>query len=84
MTTASATGHTAATPGALARAVGVAGAGLRRASGALRQWLRGATGARKYESYLRHAAKCGDQPLTEQEFYLDDVRRKYSKPNRCC
>ena len=54
------------------------------AAGALRQWFRGATGAQKYESYLRHAEKQGDRPLTEEEFYLDDMRRKYSRPNRCC
>lgn len=82
MSAASETGHAAS--GALGRAAGVAAAGLRRAAGALRQWLRGATGAQKYESYLLHAAKCGDTPLTEQEFYLDDMQRKYSKPNRCC
>jgi len=72
------------TPRILGGTLAYALASFRRAAGALRQWMRGATGAQKYESYLRHAAKCGDQPLTEQELYLDDVQRKYSKPNRCC
>jgi hypothetical protein len=56
----------------------------RQASHALRAWLRGATGGQRYESYLRHASKCGHKPLSEAEFYLDDEERKYSRPNRCC
>jgi uncharacterized short protein YbdD (DUF466 family) len=78
----SARGH--ADQGMLGRAASSAAAGLQRAASSLGQWLRGATDAQKYENYLRHAKKQGDQPLTEQEFYLDDMRRKYSKPNRCC
>lgn len=70
--------------GALRRAVGTAASAMREAASALRQWLRGATDGQKYENYLRHAAKCGEQPLTEREFYLDDQQRKFSKPNRCC
>jgi hypothetical protein len=74
----------AASPRALGRAVGAAFRALREAAGALRQRLRAATDGQKYESYLRHAAKCGEQPLSECEFYLDDQQRKYSKPHRCC
>jgi uncharacterized short protein YbdD (DUF466 family) len=73
-----------ANPGTLGRAVGAASAALRGAACALRQWLRGATDGQKYESYLRHAAKCGEKPLSEREFYLDDQKRKYSRPSRCC
>ena len=57
---------------------------LRDAANALLLWFRGATGAQQYESYLRHAEKQAGPPLSEKEFYLDDVRRKYSRPNRCC
>jgi uncharacterized short protein YbdD (DUF466 family) len=71
---------TAILRGAFLRAVEQA----REAAAALRSWLRGATGAQKYESYLRHTSKCGQKPLSEHEFYLDDVKRKYSRPNRCC
>jgi len=66
------------------RGLGEVAEALRDVANAVRSWLRGATGSTKYESYLRHAAKCGHQPLSEQEFYLEDVKRKYSRPNRCC
>jgi len=57
---------------------------LRRTSGALWQWLRGAAGDQAYESYLRHAEKVPGRPLTAKEFYQDQLQRKYSRPNRCC
>ncbi len=57
----------------------------RRALAALlsRAWraVRVATGDAAYETYLAHA---GDAPLSREAFYLDALRRRYSRPNRCC
>jgi uncharacterized short protein YbdD (DUF466 family) len=47
----------------------------------LRQW----SGDSAYETYLacakRQAAK---KPLSATEFYVEQLNRKYSRPNRCC
>jgi hypothetical protein len=51
---------------------------------ALREWWRGASGAYAYDCYLNHAEKSRSKRLTAQEFYLDEIERKYSRPNRCC
>ncbi len=48
------------------------------------QWLRGFTGDTAYESYLRHVGDGSAPRLTAEEFYLDDMQRKYTRPNRCC
>jgi hypothetical protein len=43
-----------------------------------------------YENYLRslqrNAVACGENPapLSQDEFYLDSLRRRYSKISRCC
>jgi Selenoprotein, putative len=57
---------------------------IRRAAGAVWQWLRGFTGDTAYEGYLRHASECPGKQLTAEEFYLDDIERKFTRPNRCC
>jgi hypothetical protein len=57
---------------------------IRRAAGAVWQWLRGFTGDTAYEGYLRHASECSGKQLTAEEFYLDDIERKFTRPNRCC
>jgi uncharacterized short protein YbdD (DUF466 family) len=54
------------------------------AGSALWQWLRGASGEHAYECYLHHAEKHADEPLTAEQFYLDNIDRKYTRPNRCC
>jgi uncharacterized short protein YbdD (DUF466 family) len=72
-------------------------AGVGFDSVALRQWLerlvrqmwrgiREWCGDAAYESYLRsrrtrRAAGC---PLTAKEFYVEQLERRYSRPNRCC
>jgi len=47
----------------------------------LRQW----SGDSAYETYLacvqRQSAK---KPLSPAEFYVEQLNRKYSRPNRCC
>ncbi len=48
----------------------------------LREWC----GDSAYERYLRsRATHCvGCDTLTPAEFYLDQLNRRYSRPNRCC
>ncbi|HYL85397.1 MAG TPA: CstA-like transporter-associated (seleno)protein [Candidatus Angelobacter sp.] len=48
----------------------------------LREWC----GDAAYESYLRsRAARSGSGgKLSRSEFYVDQLERRYSRPNRCC
>lgn len=47
----------------------------------LREWC----GDAAYEKYLQRARREGSgPPLTATEFYLEQMNRKYSRPNRCC
>ena len=55
---------------------------LRDALRALWRRVREWSGDAAYETYL---ARAGDQPrLTREAFYLDSLRRRYSRPSRCC
>ncbi len=55
---------------------------LRRFWRGLREWC----GDSAYERYLRSAngksASC--HTLTAEEFYVEQLNRRYSRPNRCC
>jgi uncharacterized short protein YbdD (DUF466 family) len=49
----------------------------------VREWC----GDSAYERYLtavrrRNSAPC--QALTEEQFYVEQLNRRYSRPNRCC
>ena len=47
----------------------------------LRQW----SGDSAYETYLACAQRQKSQrPLSAAEFYVEQLNRKYSRPNRCC
>jgi uncharacterized short protein YbdD (DUF466 family) len=49
-------------------------------------WLRAVSGDDAYEAYVAYVAKAahpGAAP-TPEEFYLDGLRRKYARINRCC
>jgi hypothetical protein len=47
----------------------------------LRQW----SGDSAYEIYLACAQRQKrEQPLSAKEFYVEQLNRKYSRPNRCC
>jgi uncharacterized short protein YbdD (DUF466 family) len=47
----------------------------------VRQW----SGDAAYENYLECAVRGGtNPPLSEAEFYVEQLNRKYSRPNRCC
>jgi uncharacterized short protein YbdD (DUF466 family) len=48
----------------------------------LREWC----GDAAYERYLRSAAarREGGRQMSAEEFYVQQLNRRYSKPNRCC
>ena len=46
-------------------------------------WLRAVSGDDAYDTYVARATHRGAAP-TRQEFYLDELRRKYSRLSRCC
>jgi uncharacterized short protein YbdD (DUF466 family) len=47
----------------------------------LRQW----SGDSAYETYLACAKRQpATEPLSAAEFYVEQLNRKYSRPNRCC
>jgi uncharacterized short protein YbdD (DUF466 family) len=55
---------------------------LRRFWRGLREWC----GDAAYESYLRsNGMRSGtSDKLSPSEFYVEQLNRKYSRPNRCC
>ena len=55
---------------------------LRRFWRGLREWC----GDAAYESYLRSKAahSSSSSTLTAEEFYVEQLNRRYSRPNRCC
>ena len=48
----------------------------------VREWC----GDAAYERYLRSLAsrRCKSRALTAEEFYVEQLTRRYSRPNRCC
>jgi len=47
----------------------------------LREWC----GDAAYEKYVQCTARrSAEPPLTPAEFYVEQMDRKYSRPNRCC
>jgi uncharacterized short protein YbdD (DUF466 family) len=48
----------------------------------VREWC----GDAAYERYLRSSPSQGDggRRLSAQEFYVQQLNRRYSQPNRCC
>jgi uncharacterized short protein YbdD (DUF466 family) len=55
---------------------------LRRFWRGLREWC----GDAAYEGYLRsprtRSSAC--PPLSPKQFYVEQLNRRYSRPNRCC
>jgi uncharacterized short protein YbdD (DUF466 family) len=52
-------------------------------------WFRQVSGDASYENYLRSRARSAanarePQTLSPREFYLEQLRRRYSRLNRCC
>jgi uncharacterized short protein YbdD (DUF466 family) len=48
----------------------------------LREWC----GDAAYERYLGSTASrnCERRVMTAEQFYVEQVNRRYSRPNRCC
>jgi hypothetical protein len=56
-------------------------ASLRTIWHGLRQW----SGDAAYETYIECATRNGDErKLSPSEFYVEQLNRRYSRPNRCC
>jgi hypothetical protein len=57
-----------------------------RTAAALWRGLREWCGDAAYESYLRSKAlrSGSSSKLSPAEFYVEQLNRKYSRPNRCC
>jgi uncharacterized short protein YbdD (DUF466 family) len=55
---------------------------LRRFWRGLREWC----GDAAYERYLRAKGRQATEQhtLSAEEFYVDQINRRYSRPNRCC
>jgi uncharacterized short protein YbdD (DUF466 family) len=55
---------------------------VRRFWRGVREWC----GDAAYERYLRSSARQSDGcwRLSAQEFYVQQLNRRYSRPNRCC
>jgi hypothetical protein len=55
--------------------------------GATRFWrgLRDWSGDSAYERYVECALRAGGKkPLTPAQFYVEQLNRRYSRPNCCC
>jgi uncharacterized short protein YbdD (DUF466 family) len=46
----------------------------------IREWC----GDAAYERYLRSAGAKSGSCRTPEEFYVEQLNRRYSRPNRCC
>ncbi len=55
---------------------------IRRAWRGLREWC----GDTAYERYLDSKGRRGAGPitLTREEYYVEQLNRRYSRPSRCC
>ena len=64
------------------RAAKIAWLLMRRLWRGLREWC----GDAAYESYLRSKSARPGSPrrLSRSEFYVEQLDRRYSRPNRCC
>ena len=48
------------------------------------EYLREVSGENDYSRYRALVEARGEEPLTPQEFYVENLQREYSRPNRCC
>jgi len=66
----------------IARAAKFAHRAFRRFWRGLREWC----GDASYERYLRAGGRLETEhsPLTAEQFYVEQINRRYSRPNRCC
>jgi uncharacterized short protein YbdD (DUF466 family) len=58
---------------------------VKRAALAFWRGLREWSGDAAYERYVACVTRTeGDKPLSPTQFYVEQLNRKYSRPNRCC
>jgi uncharacterized short protein YbdD (DUF466 family) len=58
---------------------------VKQGAGLLWRGLREWSGDAAYDRYLECAKRCKpNETLTAAEFYVEQLNRKYSRPNRCC
>ena len=57
---------------------------LRQLFRTLWAYLREVSGENDYARYQARARARGERPLSPEAFYLEKLRRNYSRPNRCC
>ena len=58
---------------------------VKRGAGLVWRGLREWSGDAAYDRYLACAKRTNrNETLTETEFYVEQLNRKYSRPNRCC
>jgi Selenoprotein, putative len=55
-----------------------------RVVGALWQGLREWCGDAAYEKYRRRTPEAAGNFLSPAQFYVEQLNKKYSRPNRCC
>lgn len=57
-----------------------------RAAAAVWRGIREWCGDAAYERYLsaRATRASAHSPLTREEYYVEQLNRRYSRPNRCC
>jgi uncharacterized short protein YbdD (DUF466 family) len=48
------------------------------------EFAREIMGDRAYERYAKRVRQQGHAPMSAQEFYLNQLQRKYTRPSRCC
>ncbi len=49
------------------------------------KYLREVMGEGAYERYCEHLWRAGREDLpTKEQFYLESLMRRYSRPSRCC
>jgi len=48
------------------------------------EYLREVAGEYDYQRYREHAIESGEEPLSPQEFYLQQLQRRYSRVSQCC
>jgi len=48
------------------------------------EYLREAAGENDYLHYRDHTVAKGEEPLSPQEFYLQQLQRRYSRVSHCC
>jgi hypothetical protein len=59
--------------------------GTKRGVGRFWQGLREWCGDAAYEKYRKCALRRGlENPVSPTEFYVEQLNRRYSQPNRCC